>query len=265
MHDTRQSLLKWFWAAYLVTSETPGMSALQFRRQLGIKRYETAFMMLHKLRAGMIRPGRDPIGAKWPVQVDETLVGGRTKGEGRGIHHKVYVIGAVEVRVGTKRGKGQPSGSARKHTKYAGRIRLRLVPDRAAKSLEPFVTENVARGARVSTDGWHGYDGLAKLGYTHEVSIADEQAPPDSEAWLPMIHLVFSNLKTWLRGTHHGVSQQHLQAYLNEYVFRFNRRFYPMTAFHSVLGIGTVATAPTYDGLYHGGYVHPNPTAVSGQ
>jgi hypothetical protein len=79
------------------------------------------------------------------------------------------------------------------------------------------------------------------------------------EQHLPLVHIVFSNLKTWLRGTHHGVSAQHLQAYLNEYVFRFNRRFYPMTSFASVLGIGSVRTGPTYDGLYGGEYAHPNP------
>lgn len=103
MHRTRQDLMSWFWAAYLVTSETPGMSALQFQRQLGIKRYETAFNMLHKLRSGMVRPDRDPIGEKWSVEIDETLVGGRTRGEGRGKHHKEVVIGAVELRVLKKR------------------------------------------------------------------------------------------------------------------------------------------------------------------
>jgi hypothetical protein len=72
-----------------------------------------------------------------------------------------------------------------------------------------------------------------------------------------MIHIAFSNLKTWLLGTHHGVSQQHLQAYLNEFVFRFNRRFYPMTAFNSVLGLATQAMAPTYETLYSGEWIHP--------
>src|SRR5210317_179258 len=84
MHRSQQPLPVWFWAAYLVTTQTPGLSALQFQRQLGIKRYETAFLMLHKLRSAMIRPGRDRIGAKWPVEVDETYVGGATQGEGRG-------------------------------------------------------------------------------------------------------------------------------------------------------------------------------------
>lgn len=89
----------WFLGAYLVTTQTPGVSAVQLQRQLGLARYETAFQMLHKLRAGMLRPNRDRIGADWPVEVDETLVGGRTKGEGRGVHHKATVAGAIEVRL----------------------------------------------------------------------------------------------------------------------------------------------------------------------
>lgn len=78
-----------------------------------------------------------------------------------------------------------------------------------------------------------------------------------TDTHLPMIHIAFSNLKTWLLGTHHGVSQQHLQAYLNEFVFRFNRRFYPMSAFNSILGIAAHASAPTYETLYSGAWTHP--------
>ncbi len=74
---------------------------------------------------------------------------------------------------------------------------------------------------------------------------------------LPIIHFVFSNLKTWLQGTHHGASVRHLPAYLNEFVFRFNRRFYPMTAVHSVLGIGMRTVGPTHEGLYDGTWSHP--------
>ena len=106
------------------------------------------------------------------------------------------------------------------------------------------------------TDGWQGYDGLAKMGYSHEPLVLGGD-PERTEAHLPMIHIAFSNLKTWLLGTHHGVSQQHLQAYLNEFVFRFNRRFYPMTAFNSVLGLATQAMAPTYETLYSGEWIHP--------
>ena len=247
MHATRTPLQMWFWGAYLVTTQTPGMSALQFQRQLGIRRYETAFQLLHKLRAGMVRPDRDRIGGDGLVEVDETLVGGKTRGEGRGVHHKTYIVGAVEAREKLdKRGR---------RSIYAGRLRLLTLDDRAGKSLETFVTENVLPHSHVTTDGWSGYSNLAALGYNHESVVLDGDTEKAEQA-LPMIHLVFSNLKAWLLGTHHGVSQQHLPAYLNEFVFRFNRRFYPMTAFATALGIGMNVAGPTYRGLYDGQWDH---------
>ena len=150
MHGTRMPLQMWFWGAYLVTTQTPGESAVQFQRQLGIKSYETAFQMLHKLRAAMVRPDRDRIGVDWPVEVDETYVGGKTRGEGKGVHHKTIVAGAVEVRE-----KKTPKG---KRSIYAGRLRMRVVPDRSAWSLEAFVKESVELHSHVITDGWVGYD-----------------------------------------------------------------------------------------------------------
>ena len=247
MHATRTPLQVWFWGAYLVATQTPGMSALQFQRQLGMSRYETAFLLLHKLRAGMVRPDRDRIGAQWPVELDEALVGGKTRSEGRGVHHKVYVAGAVEVR--------QKQGKRGRRAVYAGRLRLQVLKDRGKRSLETFVTDNVEPHSQVTTDGWQGYDHLATMGYAHQSVVLDGD-PEKAEKVLPMIHLVFSNLKAWRLGTHHGVSAQHLPAYLDEYVFRFNRRFYPMTAFASVLGIGTRVDGPTYDALYAGNWHH---------
>lgn len=200
----------------------------------------------------MVRPERDSIGAQYPVEVDETLVGGRTKGEGYGVHHKAIVVGAVEVRPRVL----DVAGQKRKKALYAGRLRLRLAPNRSAKTLTGFVQENVVKGAVVRTDGWDGYAGRAKLGYVH-APMGLEGNDEKTDAHLPMIHIAFSNLKTWLLGTHHGVSQQHLQAYLNEFVFRFNRRFYPMTAFNSIVGIAARASAPTYETLYSGEWTHP--------
>ncbi len=94
------------------------------------------------------------------------------------------------------------------------------------------------------------------MGYAHEPMVLDGDGKK-TDAHLPMIHIACSNLKTWLLGTHHGVSQQHLQAYLNEFVFRFNRRFYPMTAFNSILGIAAHVSAPTYETFYSGEWTHP--------
>lgn len=119
MHSTHTPLSTWFWAAYLVTTQTPGQSAMQFQRQLGLTRYETAYQILHKLRAGMVRPERDTIGGEHAVEVDETLIGGRTRGEGRGVHHKTYVLGAIEVRQ-RKPGEDRSAAGARDDHSNAG-------------------------------------------------------------------------------------------------------------------------------------------------
>ena len=247
MERTHTPLSVWFWAAYLVASQTPGISAVQLQRQLGLSRYETAFQILHKLRAGMVRPDQGQIGGKPDehVEADETWIGGRTRGEGRGVHHKSLVAAAVEVRQRKPGTKLNPRRSGR----YAGRVRLAVVPDRSARALGGFVKTVVVPGARIITDDWSGYAGLTKHGFNH-VAIAERGDPQVAEEFMPIVHLVFSNLKTWLRGIHHGVSPQHLQTYLNEFTFRFNRRFYPFSAFRSLLGIAGGVTAPTYAQLY---------------
>jgi len=247
MERTHTPLSVWFWAAYLVASQTPGISAVQLQRQLGLSRYETAFQILHKLRAGMVRPDQDQIGGKPDehVEADETWIGGRTRGEGRGVHHKSLVAAAIEVRQRKPGTKLNPRRSGR----YAGRVRLSVVPDRSARALGGFVKTVVVPGARIITDDWSGYAGLTKHGFNH-VAIAERGDAQVAEEFMPIVHLVFSNLKTWLRGIHHGVSPQHLQTYLNEFTFRFNRRFYPFNAFRSLLGIAGGVTAPTYAQLY---------------
>ena len=247
MERAHTPLSVWFWAAYLVTSQTPGISAVQFQRQLGISCYETAFQILHKLRASMVRPDQDRIGSKLGehVEADETYVGGRTRGKGRGVHDMVLVAGAVEVRQRKHGG----SLNKRRAGRYAGRVRLAVVPDRSAQSLGGFIERTVAPGAAIITDDWSGYAALEQRGYIH-TAVPERGDPQVAEAFLPIIHLVFSNLKTWLRGIHHGVSPQHLQAYLNEFTFRFNRRFYPFNAFRSLLGIAGDITAPTYAEIY---------------
>lgn len=262
MQDTRTPLSTWFWGAYLMTTQTPGMSAVQFQRQLGLKRYETAFNILHKLRSGMVRPDRDQIGDEWPVEVDECYIGGSTRGEGKGVHHKTLVVAAVEVR--TKQPPKDPiekkqwmkKTPARKKI-YAGRLRLQVIPDRRMDMLTGFVKENIAPKATILSDGWQGYNELLDLGYKHKPLVMAGD-PQNAEDHLPMIHVVISNLKTWILGTHHGrIEPQHLQAYLNEYVFRFNRRFYPMNAFNSALGLAAKSVSPTYEQLYSGAWEHP--------
>ena len=147
-----------------------------------------------------------------------------------GAQHKALVVAAVEVR-----GAG------------SGRVRLKVVPDATASSLSGFVKANVATGAIVMTDAWQGYAPLHSLGYRHRPRT--QGGPRRASKILPRVHRVFGNLQTWLRGTHHGVSAKHLQAYLDEYTFRFNRRHTPMAAFQTLLGLGSQQSATTYNQL----------------
>jgi len=255
MERTRTPLSTWFWAAYLVASHTAGMSATQFQRQLGLNRYETAFQILHKLRAGMVRPDRDRIGRPGEhVEVDETWVGGATRGKGRGTHDQTLVIAAVEVR--QREPKPGAKGTPRRGGRYAGRLRMEVAPNRGKFALTSFVQSAVMPGTMVITDAAPSYARLTGIGYDH-LPVVEGNDPAVAEEYLPIVHLVFSNLKAWLKGCHHGVSPQHLQAYLNEFTFRFNRRFYPFNAFRSLLGIGGETAGPTYAELYAGDWQHP--------
>lgn len=181
------------------------------------------------------------------------------RGEGHGTHHKTTVVGAVEVRTrkdaedrAAKWKEAHGGGIPTKKLVYAGRLRPKVVSGKGADNLTSFIKENVAAGSTIRTDGWQGYNDLPEMGYSDD-SLVLGGDPDKAESHLPMIHLVFSNLKTWILGTHHGrIAPHHLQAYLNEYVFRFNRRFYPMTAFNSVLGLAARALPPTYAQLYSG-------------
>jgi hypothetical protein len=260
MERTHTPLTTWFWATYLVSSLTPGLSAVQFQRQLGLTRYETAFQILHKLRAAMVRPGRDRIGGNLArrdhVEIDETYIGGETRGKGKGVHadEKTLVIAAVEVRTRPPKKGDKPE---RRGGRYAGRLRLEIVPNRGEKALCGFVEAAVEPGAVVITDAAPSYNTLGTRGYAH-LPVVEGGDPKVAEEFLPIVHLVFSNLKAWLQGTHHGrVEPKHLQAYLNEFAFRFNRRFYPFNAFRSLLGIGANGESPTYADLYSGDWEHP--------
>jgi transposase-like protein len=208
--QTKTGLAKWFLAIYPVSASKGGISALELQRQMGFGSYQTAWTWLHKIRRAMVRPGRAALSAH--IEADETYVGGAEPGKpGRG-GGKTVVAGTVE------RGRGQARG------RRLGRLRLAVVPDASANSLEGFLGQNVARPATVTTDGWAGYGGLAAAGYRH-APINLSAAWGDAALRLPAIHLVFSLAKRWLLGTHHGAAQaKHLPAYLDEFVFRFNRR-----------------------------------------
>lgn len=232
LHKTHTPLHLWFWAAYLMTTATPGISALQLQRQLGIERYETAWMMLHKLRRAMVNPERQLLTGA--VEVDECYVGGQEDGLRGGRQHglKALVVVAVEVR-----GAG------------SGRARIRVIDDASADMLCGFVTSTVAAGATVHTDGWRSYRRLARLGYQHQprTQHVHRVAVDDLDDILPRVHRAISNLKSWLQGTHKGVSAEHLQVYLDEFVFRFNRRHTPMAAFQTLLGLGSQQAPTSYE------------------
>jgi transposase-like protein/predicted RNA-binding Zn-ribbon protein involved in translation (DUF1610 family) len=226
MHGTRTPLRVWFWAAYLVATHHPGISAKQLQRQLGLSRYETAWLILQKLRRAMVAPEREPL--KREVEIDEFFLGGLEEGQrgGRQRGKKALCGIAIEVR-------GQGSG----------RLRLAVLADASGRSLGAFAKSTTARGAIVHTDGWTGYLGLSKLGYDHR---RRSQLAEPGEQLLPRAHRAVSNLKAWLHGTHRGVGNPHLQVYLDEFVFRHNRRRTPLAAFQTLLGLGALHAPTTY-------------------
>lgn len=202
--DTRKPLRLWFHAMWWVTGQKTGASAVGLQRLLGLGSYETGWTWLHKLRRAMVRPGRDRLSGR--VEVDESFVGGGGA-QGRSTATKaLIVIAAEEVGQGI------------------GRIRLRRISDGSADSLHTFVTETIEPGSFVHTDGWHGYDGLKAAGYRHRVTLLRGRQDL-AMTCLPRVHRVASLLKRWRLGTHQGaVSQAHLDYYLDEFTFRFNRR-----------------------------------------
>ena len=208
---TRTPLTVWFNACWMFATAKDGISALSLQRALEIGSYQTAWAMLHRLRSVLVRPGRDRLAGV--VEVDETYIGGEEPelrgGRARGKKSLVGV--AVELR--------QPLGY--------GRCRMAILADGSAASLHPFVTDHVEPGATVITDAWQGYTGIEKLGYERDrrSQRAARARGEDPAALLPGVHRVASLVKRWLLSTHQGsVENTHLQSYLDEFVFRFNRR-----------------------------------------
>jgi transposase-like protein len=204
--DTRTPLPLWFRAIWLVASQKNGVSAMSVQRTLGLKSYQTAWAWLHKLRRAMVRPGRDRLTGR--VEVDETYLGaGDEESVGRDLTGKALVVIAA-----------QEDGTR------IGRIRMRQVPDASAASLQGFVTDVIEPGSLVHTDGWEGYSGLERKGYQHTITLLKKR-PAAASKLLPRVHLAASLLKRWLLGTHQGaVRHEHLDYYLDEFTFRFNRR-----------------------------------------
>ena len=203
---THKPLSVWFKAMWAVTRQKTGASALGLQRVLGLGSYETAWLWLHKLRPAMVRPGRDRL--KGSVEVDETYVGGPEEGSrGRQTEEKsIVAVAAEEVGDGI------------------GRIRLGRIPDVSAPSRSTFIEQGIVEGSMIHTDDWLGYQGVEEKGYGHKVSHIKRSGDRPHEL-MPRVHRVSSLMKRWLLGTHQGsVSPKHLDYYLDEFTFRFNRR-----------------------------------------
>lgn len=224
MHKTRLPLRSWFWAAYLVATQTPGMSARQLQLQLALSRYDTAWTMLHKLRAAMVNAERSQLTGE--VEVDEFEVGGVQHGRRAGrLNDSTAAHGIIACEI---RGTG------------SGRIRMEAIADASGPTLTGFVERNVESGAVVHTDAWQGYAPLRHMGYQWAPrSERKARREGATDPILPRAHRAISNLKSWIRGTHRDISADHAQAYFDEFVFRYNRRRTPMAAFQTLLGLSS--------------------------
>jgi len=204
--DSKLPLTVWFRAMWQITSQKNGISALGVKRVLGLGSYEHAWSMLHKLRRAMVRPGRERL--QGVVEVDESYYGGEEKGvRGRQTRKKALIAVAAEAVPGS--------------VSAIGRIRLAHIADTCRETLHAFISQSVEPGSTVISDGLHSYCDLT--GYVHQRQIRKRM--DENEALLPRVHRVISLLKRWLLGTHQGaVEHEHLDDYLNEFTFRFNRR-----------------------------------------
>jgi len=203
---SRRPLGLWFRAMWYLTGAKNGASAVTIQRVLGLGSYQTAWTWLHKLRRAMVTPGRERL--QGDVEVDETFLGAPEEGRhGRRMLRKTMVVVAAE-----------------RNATWIGRIRMRRVHDGKAGSLHPFVLDCIEPGSTLYTDDWQGYAGLDSKGYQRQSTRIARSGKTASEV-LPGVHRVVSLLKRWLMGTHQGaVSHQHLDYYLDEFTFRFNRR-----------------------------------------
>lgn len=206
-HKTRKPLRVWFKAIWWLTSQKYGANALGLKRVLGLGSYQTAWVWLHKIRRAMVRPGRDRLNGV--IEMDESYIGGiEEEVRGRCTEKKSIVVIAAQAR-----GK-----------RAIGRIRLQRIPDASAPSLEAFARQAIEEGSTIVSDGWPGYAGMKHLGYQHIVKVIRGSGQPPHKL-LPRPHRVASLLDRWLLGTYQGaVRADHLDYYLDEFTFRFNRR-----------------------------------------
>ena len=245
---TRTPLTVWFAAAWLLVNSKTGVSATQLRREMELGSVQTAWAMLHRYRTVMVRPGRDRL--RGDVELDESFLGGPEPGvPGRGALGKVLFAAAVEVNEGR-----------------IGRARLGVIPDASTVSLAAFLDANVEPGSRVITDGWSAYPGATRDRYPHQDTSMAASGLHAHEV-LSAVHLVFSLAKRWVMGTMQGsVSPEHVQAYFDEWVFRFNRRNSRSRGlmFYTLLRQAVDGQPVTYRSLRKAGRTRPAPPPARG-
>jgi ISXO2-like transposase domain/Transposase zinc-ribbon domain len=227
LHHSKLPLTAWFWAAYVMATQPNGISALQLQRELSLGSYKTAWLLCAKLRRAMVAPARNPLSGL--VEVDKTEIAYRSKNDpvttgGSNQHGKMLIVGAVEVQ-----------------DLRLGRIRLTTVPDDSAASLHAFLAANLAPGTSAQASGKAGYCGVP--GINHDPLV---MGALDPQKVRPRVHRIFSDLKVWALSVYHGLRRKHLQSYLDEFVFRFNRRRNRDAAFLSLLGIAAAHQPLTY-------------------
>lgn len=226
-----------FWAAYLMTTDKRGISALLFQRQLGLGRYETAWVLLHKLRRAMVNAAREPLHGE--VEIDDTWIGGTQAGlrgsrQLRGRRAALVVV-AVEKR-GT----------------WSGRLRMAVIPDFKTTTLTAFLKQHLAPGTTIYTDGLKQFTPPAGFKHVQRTQPAPTELRKGAKSVVPLADRAIGNLQQWLVGTYHGVSKPQLQVYLDEFVFRHNRRRQPMAAFQTLLGLGTARSPAPYRKIQEG-------------
>ena len=246
MHKTRQNICDWYYAAWLFCSHSQSVSALQLMRKCNAASHNGMWGMLHKLRAALVEPNHRKLHGS--VEIDETYVGGKESGvgvRGRGARKKALVAVAVEFDNKTNR-----QGADYLHCLNC---RMKVIPNAQTATMMRFVQDNVDVGSTVCTDALRSYYPLEALGYRHSAIVASRTADP-----LPAVGRVATNLKRWIAGIlRYAIRKQHVQAYLNEWVFRFNHRDDPWTMFHTALGLlGSSRAGPTYRGLSNRRWVH---------
>ncbi len=226
-HKLRHPLQRLFWAVYLIAVSKKGISAQELQRKLGLKSYQTAWLLLHKLRKAMTSSGQFPL--KTMVEADETYIGGHKEGKaGRGAAGKSLVAAVVEV-------------DPEKDT--MGRSYLQKIDSPSMKELGSFVRQRVSPGTVVITDGLPSYSCL-EADYQHDKIIFKEHKKKGE--LLPKVHIVIANLKMWLRGTFNRYPEKHIQRYLDEFVFRFNRRWKLENIFDKLINRCILTTTITY-------------------